>query len=167
MKTGDKSFWLLTLGIALAATFTVHAPILRGRIPFPADLVFDFPPYAKATTPGPKPLHGNIGDLVMSFYPYRTLLHRAAREGTLPFWNPYMLSGAPFVAGTQSAVFYPLNFAYYLLPVPYAWALGFVLRRVLAVFFTAMAARRMGCSQAAAIAAGLLFSFSGFMTGWQ
>ncbi len=167
MKTRNGSFWLTTVVIALAATMIVHAPMLIGRIPFPADLVLGFPPYAKVAPPGPPPLHGDIGDLVMSFYPYRTLLARAAREGTLPFWNPYMMSGSPFVASAQSAVFYPPNWLYCVLPVTLAWAIGFVLRRVLAMLFTVLFARRIGCSQAGAICAGLLFSFCGFMTGWQ
>src|SRR5438067_1083323 len=98
MKTPERSFWLLTLAIAFTSTMAVHAPMFRGRIPFPADLVFDFPPFAKAAPPGPAGMHGNIGDLVMSFYPYRTLLSRAVHERTLPAWNPYMMSGVPFIA---------------------------------------------------------------------
>src|SRR5262245_36864805 len=129
MNRKDRSVWLLTFGIAVSATLIVYAPMLVGRIPFPADMVLAFPPYARVASEHAKPLHGNIGDLVMSFYPYRTLLARAAHEGTLPFWNPYMMSGSPFVASAQSAVFYPPNFLYYVLPVPLAWAIGFVIRR--------------------------------------
>src|SRR6202008_413997 len=111
--------------------------------------------------------HTNIGDLVTSFYPYRTLAARAVREGSVPLWNPYILSGAPFLAMAQSAIFYPLNFFYYVLPVPLAWSLGFVIRRVLAAFFTALFVRRIGGSAAGSIAAGLIFSFCGFLTAWQ
>src|SRR5439155_5809098 len=66
-----------------------------------------------------------------------------------------------------SAVFYPLNFFYYVLPIPVAWSIGFVLRRVLAALFTALFVRAIGGSPAGAVASGLLFSFCGFLTAWQ
>jgi hypothetical protein len=112
-------------------------------------------------------IHTNTGDLVTSFYPYRTLAARAVREGTLPLWNPYMLSGAPFLANSQSALFYPGNFFYYILSVPIAWSIGFFVRRVLAVLFTTLFLRRAGATGAGAIAGGLIFAFCGFLTAWQ
>jgi len=154
------------VGAALLVTLIVYAPLLTGRIPFPADLVFDFPPFAKAA-PGPSVPHADIGDLVTSFYPYRTLASRALPEGALPLWNPYMLSGAPFLANSQSALFYPGNFLYYVLPVAAAWSIGFVLRPVLAVFFTALFLRKIGGTLTGAIVSGLLFAFCGFLMAFQ
>jgi len=141
--------------------------MFEGKIPFPGDFVFDFPPYAPL-----KPAYSllpqtNIGDLVSSFYPYRTIAARAVRSGSMPLWNPYMLSGTPFLAMAQSALFYPPNFLYYVLPVPVAWSIGFILRRVLATLFTALFIRRIGGTSTGAIAAGLMFSFCGFLTAWQ
>ncbi len=157
-----------TCAAALMLTAVVYAPMFTGRIPFPAQFVFDFPPFAKAQPPGEQYLpETNIGDLVTSFYPYRTLAARIARQWTLPLWNPNMLSGAPFLANTQSALFYPPNFLYYVLPVPVAWAAGFLLRRVLAVVFTFMFVRRIGGSGTGALVAGLVFGFCGFLTAWQ
>src|SRR6184192_1500682 len=128
MKNKERMFWLLSAAVALIVSAIVYAPVFTGKIPFPADFVFDFPPFAPlAPSEGLRP-HTNIGDLVTSFYPYRTLAARAVREGTIPLWNPYMLSGAPFLAMAQSALFYPPNFLYYVLPVSVAWSLGFVIR---------------------------------------
>src|SRR6266542_156024 len=117
MKNKERTFCLISVGAALILTAIVYAPMFTGKIPFPADFVFDFPAFAPlAPSEGLLP-HTNIGDLVTSFYPYRTLAARAVRSGTVPLWNPYMLSGAPFLAMAQSAVFYPANFLYYMLPV--------------------------------------------------
>src|SRR5213596_972529 len=167
MNSSNKSFWTATLLVVLALTATEYAPMFVGKIPFPAGYIFDFPPFAKAAPAEKLEPHSNIGDLVMSFYPYRTLARRAVREGSIPLWNPYMLAGAPFLANTQSAVFYPLNVFYYVLPMPVAWSIGFVLRRVVAALFTVLFVRAIGGSPAGALASGLLFSFCGFLTAWQ
>ena len=167
MKPANRYFWLTTLGIAFLLASIEYAPAFIGKIPCPGDFIFDFPPYAKSAPPEYPTPHTNIGDLVTSFYPYHTLAARAAREWTLPLWNPYMLAGAPFLANTQSALFYPPNFLYYLLPVPIAWTMGFFLRRILGALFMTMFVRRIGGSPAAAIISGLLFSFCGFLTAWQ
>jgi hypothetical protein len=108
-------------------------------------LIFDFPPFAPVMPAYISTVQTNTGDLVTSFYPYRTLAARAVREGTLPLWNPYMLSGAPFLANAQSALFYPGNFPYYLLPVPISWAIGFFLRRVLWISHSVAGTGDVGC----------------------
>jgi hypothetical protein len=167
MKINGRSLWFASGCAALIISAMLYAPVFTGKIPFPSDFVFDFPVYASAMPSYVSTVQTNIGDLVTSFYPYRTLAARAAREWTLPLWNPYMLSGTPFLAMAQSALFYPPNFLYYFLPVPLAWTIGFFLRRLLAVVFTALFLRRIGATQAGATGAGLLFGFCGFLTAWQ
>ena len=98
MKTSERTFWLVCLLAAVVVSVVAYAPVFTGKIPFPASLVFDFPPYAPVMPNYISTVQTNTGDLVTSFYPYRTLAARAVREGTLPLWNPYMLSGAPFLA---------------------------------------------------------------------
>src|SRR5438093_48166 len=108
----ERVFCLVSVCAALVMTAIVYAPMFKGKIPFPADFIFDFPPFAPlAPSEGLLP-HTNIGDLVTSFYPYRTIAARSVRAGELPLWNPYMLSGAPFLAMAQSALFYPANLLY-------------------------------------------------------
>jgi hypothetical protein len=167
MKTSERNVCLMAACAALILSAVVYAPAFKGMIPFPADYVFDFPPFAPVMPSYVSTVQTNIGDLVTSFYPYRTIGARGAREWTLPLWNPYMLSGAPFQAMPQSALFYPPNFLYYVLPVPAAWLIGFFLRRLLAVTFTALFLRRIGATPAGSIAAGLIFGFCGFLTAWQ
>src|SRR5215467_1702325 len=130
MKSNERIFWTACISTALIVSAAVYAPIFRGKIPFPANFVFDFPPFAPSMPAYVSTIQTNIGDLVTSFYPYRTLAARSAREWTLPLWNPYMLSGAPFLASAQSALFYPPNFLFYVLSTPAAWAIGFFLRRL-------------------------------------
>src|SRR5215471_18795726 len=167
MKNSERTFWLVSLLAALIVSVVSYAPVFTGKIPFPAKLVFDFPPFAPVMPDYISTVQTNTGDLVVSFYPYRTLAARAVREGNLPLWNPYMLSGAPFLANAQSALFYPGNFPYYILPVPVAWAIGFFVRRVLGIILTALFLRRAGATGTGAIVGGLIFAFCGFLTAWQ
>src|SRR5207247_1406727 len=81
--------------------------------------------------------------------------------------NPNILSGNPFLGDTESALFYPLNAAFYLLPLPVAWALKLVLNVVLAGTMTAVFVRSIGGSVARAVAAGVVFALAGNMTTWQ
>ncbi|TET99513.1 MAG: hypothetical protein E3J29_02630, partial [Dehalococcoidia bacterium] len=49
------------------------------------------------------------GDLVSFLWPMYRFAARSLRAGVIPLWNPYLYSGAPFVADNQSGVFYPIN----------------------------------------------------------
>jgi hypothetical protein len=55
------------------------------------------------------------GDMASFLYPSYHFAAETLKSGTIPFWNPYLWGGAPFVADIQSSVFYPLNLAYFLL----------------------------------------------------
>jgi hypothetical protein len=167
----NRSFWKWALAVFIAATAFVYAPVLIGRIPFPTADVFEFPLFARSAPAGFSARDvtrlGDIGDLVTQFYPYRTITARAVRRGSLPFWNPYMLSGTAFLANPLSALFYPPNSLYYFLPTAAAWTLGFLLRALLPCIFTALFLRRIGGTTTGSIVAALLFTFSGFLTVWQ
>jgi len=49
------------------------------------------------------------GDLVSFLWPTYRFAARSLRAGVVPLWNPYLYSGAPFVADNQAGVFYPIN----------------------------------------------------------
>lgn len=55
------------------------------------------------------------GDLAGFLYPIYHFAARSLRAGRIPFWNPYLYNGAPFVADIQSGVFYPINLLAFLL----------------------------------------------------
>ena len=57
-------------------------------------------------------------DGIAQFYPWRNFAHDTIRSGYLPLWNPYQFCGTPFVANSQSAVFYPPNLLFYFCPLP-------------------------------------------------
>ena len=168
LKSSDKWKWWTAIAVVIAFTVIEYGPVfLSGRVPFPATIVNGFPPYVDEFPQGtPKPV-ANVGDLVTYFYPYYSLAARGFRQGSLPLWNPNVLSGSPFVGSTQSAVFYPPNYLYYFIGLKRAWALGLVLQRLLAVLFTVLLLRELGGTPTGAVISALMFGFSGFLIAWQ
>ncbi len=51
---------------------------------------------------------------------WREFAFRELRHGNLPLWNPHIFCGAPFLAGWESALLYPLNWLFLVLPLPTA-----------------------------------------------
>jgi len=101
----ERFFWLSAAAVFAILAGVNYLPVFLGKIPFPRDMVLQFPAWAGfARSEGWQP-YADIGDLVTSFYPFRAIASRSSREGTLPLWNPYFQAGAPFQADSQSALF--------------------------------------------------------------
>ncbi len=153
---------------ALLFAATLYWPLSLGRVPFPAEIILNFPPWESLR--GGELIvrpHAEMADLAAQVYPWRLFAKAAVADGELPLWNPHVLLGVPFVAGAQTAVFYPPHLLYHLLPAPLAWGLLQALRTMLAVIFAAALARCLGAAAWAAVASGLAFAASGFMVAWQ
>lgn len=104
-------------------------------------------------------------DAFVYFYPLREYAASVLRQGSIPLWNPYLFMGAPFLANIQTAVLYPANWVFALLPAPYAFSASIVGHVLLAGAAMYMFGRRV--LTIAPVAAGLsavAFMFSGFMT---
>jgi hypothetical protein len=143
-------------------------PVFFGKIPIPADLIIQFPPWHAWQVGQKLPYrHAEIGDLITQFYPWRTFAATSIKRGILPLWFPAMLLGTPFVGNSQSAIFYPLNAWYYVLPTPSAWVLSLFVSTSIAGVGMHLFARSLGASRLGSTVAGIAFAFCGFMTVWQ
>lgn len=103
------------------------------------------------------------GTPALQFWPWRQFAADELRAGRLPLWNPNIGSGAPQLADHQSAVLYPPNVIFWLLPVPYAMGLSLTLHAILAGAGMVALARDLGLSRLAAMIAALCLMFSGYM----
>jgi hypothetical protein len=103
------------------------------------------------------------GTPLLQFYPWRELATQILRSGHLPLWNPYLGNGTPLAANLQSAIFYPLNALYLIIPV--RWAIGYtaVLHVLLAGWFMYLYGRTLGLSRFASVIGGLAYALSGYM----
>ena len=103
------------------------------------------------------------GDLVSFLWPMYRFAARSLRSGTVPLWNPYLYSGAPFAADNQSGLFYPVNLVTFaLLGTPsYPVMEGLVVLHIwLAAVGTYAMLRSMRLRPSAAVLGGLAFALS-------
>ena len=100
-------------------------------------------------------------DLQTQFVHWRQFGFSELRNGNLPLWNPHIYSGTPFMTGFQSALFYPLNWIFMLLPLPTAVNVSIALHIWLAGLFMCHWANARGLHPLASFAAGAMFMFCG------
>ena len=105
-------------------------------------------------------------DAIAEFYPWRAFYGRSIREGALPLWNPYQFCGTPFAANGQSAVFYPPNLIFALIPPEVALGWSAALHLFLAGLFTFLLIRYLGMGLFGAYIGGISYAFSAFMITW-
>jgi len=106
--------------------------------------------------------HGG-GDLVSFLWPMYRFTARSLRASQIPLWNPYLYSGAPFVADNQTGVFYPLNLLVFgLLGEPsYGVMQGLVVFHIWLAGATMLALLRgLGLGRPAALLGGIAFALS-------
>jgi hypothetical protein len=143
-------------------------PALTGKVPLPTDLILQFPAFKgnSVANGADSSGHSEMGDVVTQVYPWRAYARSSLRHGEIPLWNPYILSGTPFQANGQSALFYPPHWVFHILPMPVAWTVSLVLKIVLIGTFTFLLARAIGCSTLASMCSGVVLAMSGFFWCW-
>ena len=133
---GTKSFFTGALGL-LALTFALFFDVLF--------------------LPGDAVLSNGRTDLVAQFVHWRGFGFGEIARGNLPLWNPHIYCGAPFLAGFQSALLYPLNAVYLILPLAKAINWGIALHAFLGGLFTWLWMYRRGLHPLACFLAGAEF----------
>jgi Bacterial membrane protein YfhO len=104
------------------------------------------------------------GDMFLYFYPYWSYSAETVRQGRIPFWNPYLFMGAPFLANSQAGVLYPLNLALAWLPTLRAINLTIILHLGLAGAGAYVLARRsLGMRPLAAWLGAATFALGGYL----
>jgi len=150
---------------ALAVGFLGRA-LFTGDVLLPAGYLHHFAPWQSAAPPPPEHWNALIWDAMAQYYPWRAYAHDALARGIIPLWNPFQFCGTPFVANSQSAVFYPPNLLFYLLPPARAFAIAAALHLWLAGLFTYLFLRALGRGRFGAALGGVAFAFSGFLAAW-
>lgn len=105
-------------------------------------------------------------DGVLQFYPWRHFARATLRSGEVPLWNPYQFCGTPFAANGQSAVFYPPNVLFWILPTASAFGWSALLHLFMAGTFTYWLGRAMALSDVAAALTGVTFMLCGWLMAW-
>ncbi|MGI8589123.1 MAG: hypothetical protein ACR2M0_15775 [Chloroflexia bacterium] len=156
------------LGISVAVSLFLGGALFTGRVLSPADMLYDYYPWhAQQPAAWPGPSNGLLSDSVFQFEPWMMFSAERLHAGALPLWNPDNMLGAPFVGNMQSAVFYPLNWPYFIWPGGFtlllrAWLKLFT--AALGMYLLARTVLRVGPVPASL--AALTFTFGAFLTVW-
>lgn len=94
-------------------------------------------------------------DVFRYFYFYWEFFRNEIYKGIIPWWNPYLFGGMPFMANPQVSPWYPLNWLFLVVPLRYAFPWYFVFHMVWAM----LGMRKLTGSWIA----GIIFGLSGFL----
>jgi hypothetical protein len=150
---------------ALAILFLCRA-LFTGDVLLPAGYLSHFQPWTAVMAPSADHWNALLWDSIAQYYPWRAFAHDAITRGVIPLWNPYQFCGTPFVANSQSAVFYPPNILFYVLDPARAFAVSAVLHLFLGGLFMYMFLRMIDVRRFGATFGGLTFAFCGFFAAW-
>lgn len=136
-----------------------RAPWLRGGVIFAALTAIAFG--AVWLAPKGVVLGAPHTDLVGQFIAWRAFAAESLRAGDLPLWNPHTYAGQPFLGGFQSALLYPLNAVFVLLPLDRALNFSVTLHLLILGWGMGHWVRQRGMHPGAAAAAGFTLALSG------
>lgn len=105
-------------------------------------------------------------DIFYSTYIERTLLsHSIIDYKSLPFWNPYVFGGSPFLGNPTSAIFYPFNLLFIFLPIAFTFGYKFAIDSFLIGIFTYIYVRTIKIDEFGSLISAITVMFSGPMIG--
>jgi hypothetical protein len=108
------------------------------------------------------PLLSDYGtDLSTQFLFWREFGFSELRHGNFALWNPYVFCGMPFFGMFQSALLYPPNWLYLVLPLVHAVNFGIALHVFLLGLFMLLWLSRCGLHPLASLLGAILAMFSG------
>jgi len=100
-------------------------------------------------------------DLFDQFAYWRLFGFNELRQGNLALWNPHVFSGMPFLGGFQSALLYPLNAFFLVLPLSKAINVSVALHVFLLGLFMFLWASYRGLHPAACLVSAVIVMFCG------
>lgn len=112
-------------------------------------------------SPGDRILSKLGNDLSNYFVYWRQFCFEQLRAGHIPLWNPHVFSGTPSMGGFQSALLYPPNWIYLVLPLPKAIDCEIALHVFLLGLFMAMWTGRYHLHPLAVLLASAAVMFGG------
>jgi hypothetical protein len=150
---------------AVLALAFVGPALLPGRALLPIDALFGYPPWqAHAENFGVALPHNPlIADAILQNYSWKRLARESFAAGELPLWNPYILSGQPFMASGQNGSLYPLGVLFYVLPLTAAYGWFIALHLWIGALGACGLARVLGATRLGGVIAGLTFGFCGYL----
>lgn len=89
------------------------------------------------------------------------LFHEVHQHHAIPFWNPFVFGGIPFLAHFESTIFYPLDILFWFIPPEKAYGITMFIHFILASFFMYILVRSLGIGYAGSFAAATVYTLNG------
>ena len=143
-----------------------YEPLFLGKTLSQADVLFLHPPWKHYASESYVASNSLLSDQSLQFYPWLSFASENIRNGVLPQWNPYTYSGCPFIANGQSAIFFPINCLFYILPLNKVFVISAFLRLFVAGFSMYLFSRVIRVNRFGATVASVSFMFCSFLIVW-
>ncbi|KMP12689.1 hypothetical protein UR09_00400 [Candidatus Nitromaritima sp. SCGC AAA799-A02] len=101
-------------------------------------------------------------DITQYHYPMKYFVSQAYHDGFLPFWNPSIFGGYPFLAELQPAVFYPPNLIFFLDDFPTAFNLYYIFHYLVLSLSVYVLTRAWEVCEGAALCSALTAMLGGY-----
>jgi len=156
---------LIALGLLILPLLFFWPVIFGGKTLIPFDNLYAFEPWKSyATQLGVGVPHNLLlSDLLLENYAWKEFILEALRSRQIPYWNPYLFAGVPFLAAGQHSALYPLSIIHYIFPLPQAYGYFTVIHLFLAGLFIYIYGRVLGLNRWGGFLAGVTYTFSLFM----
>ena len=103
-------------------------------------------------------------DFIEFYLPMKKFLYDELRlHQAIPYWNPYIFGGMPYLAHFESTVFYPLGFLFWLMPPETAYGYTMALHLFLGGFFMYLLMRSFAAGRIGAFVSSVVFICNGYV----
>ena len=164
-RTGLRIDLVIVLTLLVLPVLFFWQVTIGGKTLLPADNIFVWAPwdrYASEAGVG-VPHNGLLSDLYLENYVWKRFIVESLKARQLPLWNPYILTGVPFLAAGQHSAMYPLSVLFYVMPIPLAYGWFAAAHLFLAGLFAYLLARTLRIGRVGSVLSALTFMFGGFM----
>src|SRR4030042_6403515 len=103
------------------------------------------------------------GDNLSHQFPTLTFYKQEVLRGRLPFWNPYILGGVPYLADPTHNTFAPTNLFYLIFPIHVGMMFNLFFFLFIAEMFTYLYVHELTNKKMPALISAVIFTFSGSM----
>ena len=163
----SNTLWVAVL-LCLVMVLLFWPVFFQGKVLVPGDIPNTDPFLASGSTLKPPPPQNTLlSDQIEQFYVWHSVTRAGLQaDGKLPLWNPYIFTGQPLVANSQSSLFYPPNLLLHLLSPGKVATLRVFFNLLFAGLFTFLFCRQLQVSARGSLLAAFSFAFSGPLVVW-
>jgi hypothetical protein len=153
--------------LALLVLALLWPALLGGKVLSPAAVLYKLAPW-QPYRPHDVASFENylLADVPLVTVPWHELARQLLHAGTLPAWNPHVLTGVPFFSNPQTGIFTPFSLPLWILPLNYALGLTAALMLWAAGFGTYLLARELRLGFLPGLVAGIAFALCSLNVTW-